>query len=131
MTNPFKSLVLVCAGALALAAGVAERVSGRPAAAEAELSITISPSVLVLHSEGEWVTVHTNIGLGQVDTGTVALSGLPVARTKADAQGNLVAKFHVEDVKAMVAPPVATLELTLTTTDGRTLSASDTIEVKE
>jgi hypothetical protein len=95
------------------------------------IGITISPATLVLGSEGTWVTVHADIPLAAVDCSTVALDGIAVAWTKADAQVNLVAKFPIAKVKDIVAPPQATLELTGVTKDGTAFAGQDTIAVRK
>ena len=43
---------------------------------------------------------------------SLTLNGVEVWWTKSDSQGNLVAKFDVDSVKAIVKVPSATLELT-------------------
>jgi hypothetical protein len=99
-------------------------------ASDFEITIKVTPNSIVLASEGTWVTVHTDIGLYLVDTASLALSGVPVAWTKADARGNLVAKFDQAEVKAIVAPREAALELTGYTNDGLSFSGFDTVAVK-
>jgi hypothetical protein len=96
----------------------------------ADIDIKVSPHVIVLESEGEWITVHTNIAFGSVDTSSVSLNGVPAALTKADLRGNLVAKFTQTDIKAIVAPPETLLELRGLTTGGEEFSGSETVEVR-
>lgn len=95
-----------------------------------EIVIKVTPSAIVLESDGTWVTVHTDIALSAVDTSTLTLNGVEVAWTKADAKGNLVAKFAQADIKAIIAPPEATLELVGMTEAGVEFSGSDTVLVK-
>jgi hypothetical protein len=99
-------------------------------ASDIEITTKVTPNSIVLTSEGSWVTVHTDIALHQVETGSLALNEIPVAWTKADARGNLVAKFHQADIKAIVAPPEALLELTGCTVDGLSFRGSDTVDVR-
>ena len=95
------------------------------------VQIVISPKNLVMSSRVDWVTVHTNLAIGIVARQTVELNGIPAALTKADSTGNLVAKFDVKAVKAIVAPPTATLTLTGVLLNGQEFAASDTISVKK
>lgn len=99
-------------------------------AADLEIDVKVSPNTIVLASEGTLVTIHTNIALSAVDTGSLTLNGIPVAWTKADAKGNLVAKFNQYEIKAILTPPEATLELLGLKTDGTGFSGSDTVVVK-
>jgi len=99
-------------------------------AADLEITIKVTPRVLVLDSEGTLVTVHTDIAYYAVDTASLTLNGIPIAWTKADARGNLVAKFNQDDVKDIVAPPSFALELSGTTTDGTNFSGTDMIVIK-
>ena len=91
--------------------------------------IKISPSTLVKGGPGEWVTVNTDVPYTAVDRTSLTLSGVPVAWTKADAKGQLVAKFRQADVDPIVAPPSATLVLAGRLRDGTSFSAADTIAV--
>jgi len=99
-------------------------------AADMGINIIVQPKVLVIASESEWLTIHTDIALSAVDTSSLAVNGLPVSWTKADAKGNLVAKFDIEEVKAMVAPGEVVFELTGLTNDGVSFSGTDTVCVK-
>ncbi len=93
------------------------------------VDIMVSPSTLYLESEGTWVTVHADIPYGAVVSASVELNGIAVDWTKADNQGDLVAKFELDTVKGIVAPPSATLTLSGTTIDGSTFSGTDTVKV--
>jgi hypothetical protein len=95
-----------------------------------EILIKVSPNTIVIGSDGDWITVHTNIPYGSVDTTSITLNGVAVARTKSDLRGNLVAKFTQADIKAIVAPPEAILELSGLTTDGEPFTGSDTVVVR-
>ena len=94
------------------------------------LGVAVSPHMLVLgYDQGGTVTVHTNVPLSSVDTGSLALNGIPATGSKADNRGNLVAFFSEAEVKAIVAPPSAVLTLTGLTNDGDTFEGSDTASV--
>ena len=120
-------LILCLAVGFLAAEALSERRDGDADGAQ----IVVSPHTLVLSAPGAWVSVHTNLPFGEVDRATLELNGIPVAWTKADARGNLVAKFDMDDVKAIVEPGEATLTLTGEMLDGRLIDASDTITVKE
>jgi hypothetical protein len=94
------------------------------------ISITVSPNTIAMGSLGELVTVHTDIPLGLVDTSSLSLNGVEVAWTKADARGNLVAKFDLAEIKAIVEPPQATLQLRGLTNNGVEFSGTDTVTVR-
>ncbi len=76
-----------------------------------EVVIQVSPSTINLAYEGEVVTVHADIPYSGVVTASLKLNGVEVWWTKADNQGNLVAKFDVDSVKDIIAVPSADLEL--------------------
>lgn len=97
--------------------------------AEMKIEITVSPNTLNLESEGTWVTVHTDIPYGSVETLSLELNGIDVAWTKSDSKGYLVAKFNLDDVKGIIAPPDAELTLSGTTKDGISFEGTDIIEV--
>lgn len=97
-----------------------------------EIEITISPRTLSLDSVAACdvgVTVHADIPLADIDCATLELEGIPVVSTKADNRGNLVANFDRADIKAIVAPPSATLTFTGSKQDGTPIAGSDTIRV--
>ncbi|MBN2450314.1 MAG: hypothetical protein JXR77_07990 [Lentisphaeria bacterium] len=93
--------------------------------------IAVSPSTLVMGSQGVWVTVHADIPYSSVDVANVWLNGVLVSATFADSQGELVAKFQIDAVKGTVAPPSAVVKLVALTLDGDVFSATDTIRVIE
>ena len=95
-----------------------------------DVAIQISPNTVVLDSDGVWLTVHADIALSDVQNDSVALEEIPAAVVKADAQGNLVAKFSLAEVKMFVSPPNATLTLTGLNKAGDLFSGSDSIRVK-
>jgi hypothetical protein len=81
------------------------------ASAQEQIGIQVSPSTINLAYQGTVVTVHADIPYRGVITASLRLNGVEVWYTKADARGDLVAKFHVASVKNIVAPPSATLTL--------------------
>lgn len=86
------------------------------AAAAEEIGIQVSPSTINLAYEGTVVTVHADIPYAKVAAvdASLTLNGVQVWYTKSDACGDLVAKFHVDDVKAILEDSVggnATLTL--------------------
>ncbi len=103
--------------------------SGATLPTPVEITITVSPRTLVLGSQGEWVTVHADIAYSQVDTVTLLLNDVEVSMTKSDANGSLVAKFELDSVKDIVAPPEATFTLEGRTHDGAGFAGSDTVRV--
>ena len=118
---------LICALTVSVLIGL---ISMSACAADVEITTKITPRALVLISEGTLVTVHTDIAYSAVDTASLTLNGIPIAWTKSDARGQLVAKFNQDDVKNIVAPPSATLELSGYTKSGESFSGTDTIVVK-
>ena len=93
--------------------------------------VLISPQTLLLSSEqGGSVVVHMAIPCSQVDSSTVALDDVPALYTKADSRGDLVAYFDEVAIKAIVAPPSATLTLTGNLHDGTPFAGSDTVQVR-
>jgi len=95
------------------------------------VQIAVSPHTLVLSSPDTAISVHTNLLLEEVDVKSLALNGVEPTFTKADSRGNLVAKFAAADIKAIVAPPKATLTLTGAMCDGTPFAGSDTITVRK
>ncbi len=66
-----------------------------------EISIEVAPNVLNLQSQGEVVTVHTDIAYWTVDVYTVYLNGVAISSWKADNRGNFVAKFLMDEIKTL------------------------------
>ena len=66
-----------------------------------ETDIRVAPNVLNIQSEGTVVTVHTDINYSAVEASTVSLNGIEISSWKADSRGNFVAKFMMEEVKAL------------------------------
>jgi hypothetical protein len=128
-------LLVVGLVATAAAAGGATRCVGGHGSsdaglAEGEITIQVSPHVIVLESVSECVTVHADIAFSEVDVATVALNGIPTTGCKADNRGDLVAKFDPIAVKSIIAPPEALFTLTGQTLAGVAFSGSETIRVK-
>lgn len=65
------------------------------------IEIDVSPKTLNIQSEGDIVTVHTDIPYSQVAGATVALNGVAISWWKSDNQGNFVAKFVMGEVKEL------------------------------
>ncbi len=121
-------LVLACVFSLlvGLSAG---RVFGQES--DLTIAITVAPNVVNTTAGGQWVTVHADIPLADVESLTVMLNGIPVDWTKADAQGDLVAKFCLDDMLDVIQPPSAELELFGVTRDGQVFIGVDTVKVIE
>ena len=68
-----------------------------------DIDIDVAPNTLNIQSQGQVVTVHTNIAYNSVvgDTVEVELNGIEIWWWKADNQGNFVAKFEMSEVKAL------------------------------
>lgn len=98
---------------------------------ELTVDVVVAPSTLALRSNGAWVTVHADIPLSVVsDTWkALELNGVEVVWIDADNHGDLVAKFAIDEVKAIVSAPSADLTLTGVTNDGTPFAGTDTIRV--
>ena len=75
-----------------------------PAAAlstEIPIQIDVAPNVLNIQSQGAIVTVHTDIAYSAVDGASVYLNGVAIQWWKADARGNFVAKFVMDEIKTL------------------------------
>jgi len=100
-----------------------------------EIPIQVSPNTINLDQKGVWVTVHADIAYADVveAQAVLDLDGVSVCYIKSDAQGNLVAKFNVDDVKNIVTVPSARLTLTgeVETASGAVVlfSGTDTVRV--
>ena len=83
--------------------------------------IRIAPETLNLKSSGTVVTVHTDVYYWTVDVYTVYLGGEPISAWKADDRGYFVAKFLMDDIKAidgLVIDDYNTLQFVAVTLDG-------------
>ena len=124
-----KAFVLVSVLCLALGVFVATAFCERADREVDGIGIMVSPRTIALDSLGGSVSVHTNVPYGLVDTGSLELNGLTPYLTKPDLRGDLVAKFNLDAVKAIVAPPETTLTLTGVFKDGVPFSGTDTVRV--
>ena len=104
-----------------------------PAAALSDdIQIDVAPNVLNIQSEGEIVTVHTDFAYSAVVGGTVFLNGVPIEYWKADARGNFVAKFVMDEIKTLdglIIGDYNTLVLIGYTTDGDPFIGEQEIKV--
>lgn len=86
-----------------------------------ETTIRIAPNTLNLGSDGSVVTVHTEVAYSLVDVYTVYLGGVAISSWKADDRGYFVAKFLMDEIKAidgLVLNDYNTLQFLAMTTDG-------------
>jgi hypothetical protein len=96
------------------------------------IEIQVSPATILIGSdEGEWVTVHTDIAYDLVAKATVELNGVTINWSKADNQGNFVAKFISSDIRDIVAPGDVELTLSGVTTVGDVFSGTTVVRVVE
>lgn len=123
-----KSLVAACLVALVLGLIATQAYSEDVVRT---VTIRVAPGTIAINSKGTWVTVHAGIPYTQVAAGTVELNGISARLCFADDRGNLVAKFTLERIKEIVAPPTATLTLSGATKDGELFSGSETVKVKD
>jgi hypothetical protein len=65
------------------------------------INIQVSPNVLNLLNKGTVVTVHTDIDYSLVRGSTVTLNGIEIKAYFADDCGDFVAKFNMDQVKAL------------------------------
>ena len=104
-----------------------------PAAAlSAEIQIDVAPNVLNIQSQGAIVTVHTDIAYSAVDGASVFLNGVAIQWWKADARGNFVAKFVMDEIKTLdglIIDGYNVLVLNGYTTDGDTFIGEQEIRV--
>jgi len=100
-----------------------------------EIGIEVAPNTLNIQSQSQVVTVHTTIKYVSVDHDNVYLNGIEISSWKADNRGYFVAKFVMDEVKALADSGDLTVpgenELTLVgyTTDGTEFTGSQTITV--
>jgi len=124
-----KSVAVLCLSFVCL--GYFASVAFCNARTDDPLGVAVSPQCLVLgKDQGGAVTVHTAISYSEVDCASLKLNGIPVDWCHVDDLGNVVGEFNEEAVKAIVAPPEATLTLTGAMKTGETFAGSDTVRVK-
>jgi len=106
-----------------------------PAAAlstEIPIQIDVAPNVLNIQSQGAIVTVHTDIAYSAVDGASVYLNGVAIQWWKADARGNFVAKFVMDEIKTLdglIIDGYNVLVLNGYTSDGDTFIGEQEIKV--
>jgi hypothetical protein len=86
-----------------------------------DTAIRIAPETLNLGSSGTVVTVHTDVPYSDVDVYSVFLSGVAIDAWKADDRGFFVAKFLMDEIKAingLVLNDVNTFTLVAMTING-------------
>ena len=66
-----------------------------------DIQIDVAPNVLNIQSEGEIVTVHTDIAYSAVVGASVFLNGVAIDWWKSDDRGNFVAKFVSDEIKTL------------------------------
>lgn len=66
------------------------------------IDIDVAPNVLNIQSKSVIVTVHTDIAYSLVAGASVYLNEVAIEWWKSDNQGNFVAKFDSDEVKALV-----------------------------
>jgi hypothetical protein len=64
-----------------------------------DIIIDVAPNTLNLGSQGQVVTVHTDIGYSVVAGSTVTLNNVAISHWKADNRGYFVAKFLMDSIK--------------------------------
>lgn len=98
-----------------------------------EVVVQVSPhTILVGADQSTMVTVHAEIAYSSVDKVDLTLNGVPVVFTKADARGELVAKFLSTQIKNLFGdniPSTATLTLSGQTLSGISFTGSDEVRV--
>jgi len=115
---------------LGLGVAVALLCSGGYLLAQVATDITIAPQTLVLSSKSTaWVTVHTDLPYGAVQSASVTLDGIPIAWSKADSRGYFVAKFQIAAIKGIAEPPSVELTLEGVLQDGQTFTGTDIVPV--
>jgi hypothetical protein len=109
-------------GTVVLTFGLAMALAVIPAtASDCTNEIRIAPETLNLRSGGTVVTVHTDIPYSAMDVYSVYLSGVAITAWKADDRGFFVAKFLMDDIKAidgLVLNDYNTFQLIGATVDG-------------
>jgi len=85
-----------------LTLGLAVALIATPAIGSAcDNEIRIAPNTLNLNSDGTVVTVHTDVPYSQMDVYSVYLGGVAISSWKADDRGFFVAKFLMDEIKAI------------------------------
>ena len=100
--------------------------------AEIPIQIDVAPNVLNIQSQGAIVTIHTDIAYSAVVGASVYLNGVAIKYWKADARGNFVAKFVMDEIKTLdglIIDDYNTLVLNGYTTYGDTFLGEQDIKV--
>jgi hypothetical protein len=115
-------------------AGLVFCLSAMVPADDLTITISASPKVLILNSQGGSFSIHSDIRYGDVDVSTVKVlvetGALNTCGFGADSRGQLVAKCDIEEVKAAVEPGFAFVELIGETKTTQHFRGSDTIVVR-
>ena len=98
---------------------------------EGDLDIQVAPSTLNLSYQGDWVTVHTDLAYADGHDLVWDLNGAEANHTYSDACGNLVVKFKVGAIAAVVEASPIQVTMTLTGEDdtGVVYEGSDDVRV--
>ena len=96
-----------------------------------EITIDVAPNVLNLQSNGQVVTIHTDIAYGVVQASTVYMNNVAISSWKSDLRGNFVAKFEMNEIKGLplVIDDYNTLTLVGLTTSNESFWGSQDILV--
>jgi len=96
-----------------------------------EITIDVAPNVLNLQSNGQVVTIHTDIAYGVVQASTVYMNNVAISSWKSDLRGNFVAKFVMNEIKGLplVIDDYNTLTLVGLTTSNESFWGSQDILV--
>jgi len=100
-----------------------------------DIGIEVAPNTLNLQSQSQVVTVHTTIKYVSVDHDNVYLNDILINSWKADNRGYFVAKFVMDEVKALAdsgdldVPGENELTLVGYTTEGTEFTGAQTITV--
>lgn len=87
---------------MSLTLGLAVALIAIPAVGSAcDNEIRMAPNTLNLKSDGTVVTVHTDILYWEMDAYSVYLGGVVIDSWKADDRGYFVARFLMDDIKAI------------------------------
>ena len=129
----FLLAMVVACGVLGLAASSVSWGRSGPDGGEGQFAIYVAPGTIVPGAPCNWVTVHTDVTATAVTGVYAAVNGksIDVAYTYADSLGNLVAKLRFKEVVALSGPTSATITLTLDLQAGGSISASETVRVKD
>jgi hypothetical protein len=77
--------------------------------------------MLNLQSAGQVVTIHTSLAYGSVVATSVSMNSVTISSSKADNQGQFVAKFQMEAIKSL---PLKIDDYNTLRIEGRTTSGS-------